>query len=70
MEYSKGMVEQNNAGKIPSPCVRNCCLDQEDICLGCGRHLDEITGWNAASEQEKAAIVKRAEERLRVKSER
>ncbi|PCI40961.1 MAG: DUF1289 domain-containing protein [Moraxellaceae bacterium] len=36
-----------------SPCVRNCCLNQQDVCLGCFRHIDEITGWNSFSDQEK-----------------
>jgi uncharacterized protein len=25
-----------------SPCIRNCCLDAAEVCLGCGRHLQEI----------------------------
>ena len=29
-----------------SPCVRNCCLDDDDVCLGCGRRLDEILAWH------------------------
>lgn len=28
-----------------SPCVRNCCLDPKDICLGCFRSLEEIMQW-------------------------
>lgn len=31
--------------KIKSPCVRNCCLNESDICLGCFRSLIEITQW-------------------------
>ena len=54
--------------KLASPCVRNCCLDENDICLGCGRELDEITGWNAASESEKQDILKRAQQRLVARS--
>jgi predicted Fe-S protein YdhL (DUF1289 family) len=50
---------------IPSPCVRSCCLGLDDICIGCGRALDEITGWQAASEAEKQRIVQRARQRLR-----
>lgn len=42
---------------LKSPCVRNCCLDQQDCCLGCGRLLAEITGWAAASEQQKQQIL-------------
>lgn len=49
---------------INNPCVRNCCLDQTDICLGCGRHVDEITGWHQATEQEKQQILQKAAERL------
>ncbi|MEQ1739823.1 MAG: DUF1289 domain-containing protein [Methyloglobulus sp.] len=30
---------------IPSPCIRNCCLNEEDVCLGCFRSLKEIVGW-------------------------
>ncbi|MBK8162117.1 MAG: DUF1289 domain-containing protein [Gammaproteobacteria bacterium] len=48
---------------IPSPCVRNCCLDANDICLGCFRTLAEITGWGAAGEDEKRAILARCRER-------
>ena len=27
---------------LASPCVRNCCLDEDNVCMGCGRSLDEI----------------------------
>ncbi|NQZ54751.1 MAG: DUF1289 domain-containing protein [Piscirickettsiaceae bacterium] len=30
---------------IDSPCVRNCCLDTNDICLGCFRSIEEIMRW-------------------------
>ncbi|WNO60171.1 DUF1289 domain-containing protein [Rheinheimera sp. MMS21-TC3] len=42
---------------LKSPCVRNCCLDQQDCCLGCGRILSEITGWAAASDQQQQILV-------------
>jgi len=48
---------------VESPCVRNCCLDTDDICMGCYRSIDEITGWNAASLEEKNEILVRAQER-------
>lgn len=41
---------------VSSPCVRNCCLDPEDVCLGCGRTLAEITGWSEASDSDKKQI--------------
>ncbi len=30
---------------LMSPCIRNCCLNNDDICLGCFRSLDEIVLW-------------------------
>jgi predicted Fe-S protein YdhL (DUF1289 family) len=46
--------------QIPSPCVRNCCLDEQDVCLGCGRSLDEIKVWSEASGAERLGILGRA----------
>lgn len=42
---------------INSPCVRNCCLNEDNICLGCFRSIDEICQWSAATEQQKKAII-------------
>ena len=36
-----------------SPCRRACTLDREDICVGCGRTLDEILEWSRASTERK-----------------
>jgi predicted Fe-S protein YdhL (DUF1289 family) len=27
---------------MKSPCVKICQLDENNICVGCGRHIDEI----------------------------
>lgn len=48
---------------ISSPCIRQCCLNEEDICLGCFRSLEDILGWSAASQNEKQQALKRATER-------
>jgi predicted Fe-S protein YdhL (DUF1289 family) len=42
---------------VLSPCVRNCCLDENDICMGCYRSLDEILRWSGASVDEKREIL-------------
>ena len=47
-----------------SPCVRNCCLDEQKICLGCGRRLAEILEWHLADEHRKQMIVEQAQVRL------
>ena len=51
------------AQPLPSPCVRNCCLDDQDICLGCGRSLAEITRWGSASREQQAQILAAARQR-------
>ena len=49
--------------------TRNCCLDENDICLGCHRSLTEICAWSSSSGNERREILARckarAEERLR-----
>jgi predicted Fe-S protein YdhL (DUF1289 family) len=40
-----------------SPCVRNCCLDEHDVCLGCGRRLDEILAWHSSDAAGRHAIL-------------
>jgi predicted Fe-S protein YdhL (DUF1289 family) len=50
---------------LQTPCVRNCCLDQHEVCLGCGRHLDEILRWHHASSEERSRILARASARRR-----
>jgi len=56
------------AAGIPSPCVRNCCLDENDICLGCNRSLTEICSWSKATAGEKQDILARC--RLRAAARR
>ena len=41
---------------VEQPCIRHCCLDENDVCLGCYRTLDEILKWSASSKEEKRAI--------------
>ncbi|MBI2381724.1 MAG: DUF1289 domain-containing protein [Gammaproteobacteria bacterium] len=48
---------------VASPCVRNCCLDDEDICLGCFRHIEEITGWSAMDDAQRQACLARCASR-------
>jgi len=44
---------------VESPCVRNCCLDDDNVCLGCSRSIAEICGWSQATEAEKREILAR-----------
>ena len=40
-----------------SPCVARCGLNDEDYCMGCFRHIDEIVAWRDASEAEQHSII-------------
>jgi predicted Fe-S protein YdhL (DUF1289 family) len=53
-----------NSSEPASPCVRDCCLDEADVCMGCGRSLQEILQWHAASAEEREAIKAAAKLRL------
>ena len=48
---------------LESPCVRNCCLDDEDVCLGCGRTLAEIRAWTSLAEAQRKEVLAKAAER-------
>ena len=50
---------------LESPCRRQCCLDEHDQCLGCGRTLQEILDWGAADNARRRQIAAAAEQRLR-----
>lgn len=40
-----------------SPCVARCGLNDEDYCMGCFRHIDEIVCWRDASKMQQVDIL-------------
>jgi len=48
---------------ILSPCVRNCCLDEQEVCIGCGRTVQEIIRWGDVEDKEKLEILHAAKTR-------
>jgi predicted Fe-S protein YdhL (DUF1289 family) len=51
---------------VPSPCSLVCTLDGDDICLGCGRTLGEITEWGGAANERRLIIVADASKRMKI----
>ena len=49
-----------------SPCVRDCCLGDDDTCLGCFRTLEEIKEWGLADDQRRDVILENAKQRREV----
>ncbi|MBP7370089.1 MAG: DUF1289 domain-containing protein [Arenimonas sp.] len=44
-------------GNLHSPCIDRCCLDENDICLGCNRSLAEILAWSKSTQSEREHIL-------------
>jgi predicted Fe-S protein YdhL (DUF1289 family) len=55
---------------IRSPCISVCTLDEEDVCVGCYRQLDEITGWAAMNRDERLECLKRCNQRSQARNGR
>jgi predicted Fe-S protein YdhL (DUF1289 family) len=54
-----------SATGVSSPCNRLCVVHPTaQMCIGCGRSLDEIGRWIALSETERAAIMAELPARL------
>lgn len=65
---NKILIKNSEQKPITSPCVSNCCLDDDDICMGCFRHVDEITGWHSANNERRLEILTNTEQRRKTKS--
>ncbi|WP_411383892.1 DUF1289 domain-containing protein [Pseudomonas sp. L7] len=48
---------------VASPCVNVCALDEQDICIGCQRTVQEITRWARMANDERRAVLKLCHER-------
>lgn len=51
---------------VESPCIGLCQLDEKRICLGCGRHIDEIVEWGFVEDERKLEILKAARDRISI----
>ena len=49
--------------EFSTPCIGVCQYDNEDICRGCFRTLDEISNWALMTEEERKKIMKQLDER-------
>jgi len=49
---------------IESPCIGQCRIssDEDKVCIGCLRSLDEIRAWSEASNEVKHQIMTRINE--------
>jgi predicted Fe-S protein YdhL (DUF1289 family) len=45
---------------IESPCI-SVCRYENQVCVGCGRTVDDITNWYDMTDDEKQAVLNRIE---------
>ena len=50
-------MNHSTLNEIQSPCIRNCCLDDNDMCIGCFRMMDEILIWGQADDKQKREVL-------------
>lgn len=53
----------NVSPAVPSPCISVCRLDEQKVCTGCHRHVEDIREWRAATDERRREIVREAEQR-------
>ena len=59
------LTRVNKTQEIPSPCIRVCAVSaRSGFCIGCGRKLGEIGGWQKFTNAEKQAIIDELPTRL------
>ena len=52
------LARMDTTQDIPSPCIRVCAVSaRSGFCIGCGRKLGEIGGWQKFTNAEKQAII-------------
>lgn len=49
--------------EVANPCIRHCCLNEQNICLGCYRTLDDILSWHQATDDQKRQMLQQARQR-------
>lgn len=48
---------------IAKPCIKKCCLNEKEVCLGCFRTLSDMKVWHKASMEEKTKMLEEAQRR-------
>lgn len=56
-----------NQHQPESPCRKVCRLDEDGMCVGCFRMLDEIANWQIMNSQERADVLKKAHLRMQLR---
>ncbi|SEC68932.1 Predicted Fe-S protein YdhL, DUF1289 family [Pseudomonas saponiphila] len=50
----------NVSPAVSSPCISLCRLDEQKVCRGCFRHVEDIREWRSADDQRRRVICAQA----------
>jgi len=68
------MTDQAAAPFLPptpvSPCIQVCTLDDNQVCIGCGRTVDEIIDWTRMTAVQKWAVLTLSAQRRNERAQR
>jgi predicted Fe-S protein YdhL (DUF1289 family) len=53
----------NVSPAVPSPCISLCRLDEQKVCRGCFRHVEDIREWRSADDDRRRQIRANADTR-------
>jgi predicted Fe-S protein YdhL (DUF1289 family) len=42
---------------VESPCIKRCCVNEDHICTGCFRSVDEIVAWTRSDNEQKQHVL-------------
>jgi predicted Fe-S protein YdhL (DUF1289 family) len=65
------MSESNTskaAGRVTSPCISICALNDDDVCMGCYRTSDEIRNWVMMDDEARMGVIKVSMKRSRAEN--
>lgn len=51
------VIERVPPVAIVSPCTGVCAIDDNDLCRGCARTLDEIAAWGVMTPAERDTVM-------------
>ena len=54
--------------KTKSPCIKECRLNENDICKGCKRTIEQITNWWDYTDKQRENIMNNLELKVRLEN--
>lgn len=53
--------------KVKSPCQLICTYDDDRVCIGCYRSIEEVAKWDSLTNDEKQKVIENTQKRRQEK---